>query len=106
MELLIKETLEKLLDILKVSYTGVKITKEKENVFYVEIETENSNTESIVEKQLLKNVCHKAPNDYELINNLLTLQHSKTLLLSNYRLQNDLEKRIEEFVKTELSNEN
>lgn len=43
MELLIKETLEKLLDILKVSYTGVKVEKEKESIFYVEIETENSN---------------------------------------------------------------
>ena len=28
MELLIKETLEKLLEILKISYTGTKITKE------------------------------------------------------------------------------
>ena len=42
MELLIKETLEKLLDILGVSYTGVKITKEAENAYYSEIETENS----------------------------------------------------------------
>lgn len=70
------------------------------------IETENSNIKSSIEKQLLKNVCNTTPNDYELINNLLTLQHSKTLLLSNYGLQNDIEKRIEEFVKTELSDEN
>ena len=42
MELLIKETLEKLLDILGISYTGVKITKETETAFYAEIETENS----------------------------------------------------------------
>jgi len=71
-----------------------------------EIETENSNIESTIEKQLLKNICQQEPKDFELINNLLTLQHSKTLLLSNYGLQNDIEKRIEEFVKTELSNEN
>jgi len=70
------------------------------------LETENSNIESTTEKQLLKSACNKSPNDYELINNLLTLQHSKTLLLSNYGLQNDIEKRIEEFVKTELSDEN
>ncbi len=75
-------------------------------IFGHEIETENSNIESTIEKQLLKNVCNTTPNDYELINNLLTLQHSKTLLLSNYGLQNDIEKRIEEFVKTELSDEN
>lgn len=42
MELLIKETFEKLLDIMQISYTGVKISNEKENVYYVEIETENS----------------------------------------------------------------
>ncbi|MBU0578142.1 KH domain-containing protein [Patescibacteria group bacterium] len=43
MELLIKETLEKLLDVLNVSYTGVKINKEGETTYYVEIETEHSN---------------------------------------------------------------
>ncbi len=42
MELLIKETLEKLLDILGVSYVGVKINKEGDNIYYTEIETDNS----------------------------------------------------------------
>ncbi len=42
MELLIKETLEKLLNILGISYTGIKITKENKDVYYTEIETENS----------------------------------------------------------------
>jgi len=42
MELLIKETLEKLLEILKISYTGTKITKEGNEVYYAEIETSNS----------------------------------------------------------------
>ncbi len=42
MELLIKETLEKLLDVLGVPYNGVKITKESENAYYAEIETEKS----------------------------------------------------------------
>ncbi len=34
-----------------------------------------------------------------LINNLLTLQHSKTLIIDKYGLQNDIENRIEDFVK-------
>ncbi|MBN2096283.1 KH domain-containing protein [Candidatus Peregrinibacteria bacterium] len=42
MELLIKETLEKLLDILGIPYTGVKITKETPTAYYAEIETEKS----------------------------------------------------------------
>lgn len=42
MELLIKETLEKLLNILGISYTGINITKENKDVYYTEIKTENS----------------------------------------------------------------
>jgi spoIIIJ-associated protein len=42
MELLIKETLEKLLEVMGVSFTGIKISKEGDNAYYTEIETENS----------------------------------------------------------------
>ena len=42
MELLIKEILEKLLDVLGVSYTGVKISKETDTAYYAQIEAENS----------------------------------------------------------------
>jgi spoIIIJ-associated protein len=42
MELLIKETLEKLLEVMSISFTGVKISKEGEKAYYTEIETENS----------------------------------------------------------------
>jgi len=71
-----------------------------------DIETENANIENSIEKRLLKTVCGNNENDFELINNLLTLQHSKTLLLTNYGLQNDIEKRIEDFVKEEATHEN
>jgi DNA sulfur modification protein DndC len=71
-----------------------------------DIETENANIENSIEKRLLKNVCGENEKDYELINNLLTLQHSKTLLLTNYGLQNDIEKRIEDFIKEEAEHEN
>lgn len=42
MELVIKETLEKLLNVINVNFTGVKVTEEKENVYYVEIDTEST----------------------------------------------------------------
>ena len=42
MELIIKEILEKLLDVLGVSYTGVKVKKENDSAYYAQIETENS----------------------------------------------------------------
>jgi DNA sulfur modification protein DndC len=67
-----------------------------------DIETENANIQNSIEKKLLKSVCINNENDFELINNLLTLQHSKTLLLTNYGLQNDIEKRIEDFTKKEI----
>ena len=63
------------------------------------IEFKNANLENSIEKKLLKSVCSDNEKDFQLINNLLTLQHSKTLLLTNYGLQNDIEKRIEQFVK-------
>jgi len=42
MELLIKETLEKLLEVMGIPFTGVKIKKEGDKAYYTEIETSNS----------------------------------------------------------------
>ena len=64
-----------------------------------EIDTGNAIKEKSNEMLILKSVCSGNGKDFELINNLLTLQHSKTLLLTNYGLQNDIENRIEAFVK-------
>lgn len=70
-----------------------------------DIDTENVIKERSNETLLLKSVCSKNERDYELINSLLMLQHSKTLLLTNYGLQNDIENRIESFIK-EVQDEN
>jgi spoIIIJ-associated protein len=43
MELVIKETLEKILEVMKVPFSGVKVDKEGESNFYVSIETSSSN---------------------------------------------------------------
>jgi len=53
------------------------------------------------EKELLKSICAERPKDYTLIADLLTLQKSKTLLMNNRGLQNDLENRIEQFIQSE-----
>jgi len=42
-------------------------------------------------------VCSEDPSYFSLIDNLISLQESKTLMISKYGLNNDLEKRIEEF---------
>lgn len=43
MELVIKETLERILEVMKVPFSGVKVTKESDRSFYVSIETSSSN---------------------------------------------------------------
>ena len=43
MELVIKETLEKILEVMRVPFSGVKVDKEDENSYYVSIETSSSN---------------------------------------------------------------
>jgi len=83
-----------------------KVSEIYTKVFGKELGLESVNVEESIEKQLLKKVCNNNPADYELLNNLLTLQHSKTLLLSSYGLQNDIEKRIEIFVKEEANYDN
>jgi len=51
------------------------------------------------EKILLEEICKNNPKDYQLINDLLSLQRSKTILMNNYGLQTDLENRLMTFVK-------
>lgn len=43
MELVIKETLEKILEVMQVPFSGVVVEKEGENSFYVSIDTSSSN---------------------------------------------------------------
>ncbi len=51
------------------------------------------------EHELLKSVCTEDLNYYKLISELLTIQKTKSLMLRRRGLQNDIENRIEEFIK-------
>jgi len=51
------------------------------------------------EKIMLEDICKKNPKDYQLIDDLLSLQKSKTILMNNYGLQTDLENRLMTFVR-------
>jgi DNA sulfur modification protein DndC len=51
------------------------------------------------EKIILEEICKNNPKDYQLINDLLSLQRSKTILMNNYGLQTDLENRLMAFAK-------
>lgn len=53
----------------------------------------------IFEKEILKETCAENPDDFQLINELLQLQKAKTIMVKARGLQNDLENRLEQFIK-------
>lgn len=55
------------------------------------------------EEDLLKKSCGTNSNDFALIQELLALQKTKTLMLRKRGLQNDIENRLEEFIKENKS---
>jgi DNA sulfur modification protein DndC len=68
-------------------------------VFGKEILLDASDQSLIKEKELLKEICKDNQNDFELINNLLSLQKTKTILMNNRGLQNVLENQLDQFIK-------
>jgi len=68
------------------------------SVFKKEFAFQSEIDQSIVkEKKLLRKVC-RSEDDYTLINQLLTLQKSKTIMMRKHGLQKDLENKLEEFI--------
>lgn len=67
-------------------------------IFNKEITTNNIKSLDATERRILKDVCNEEPEYYHLIDNLISLQETKTLMISKYGLHNDVEKRIESFV--------
>ena len=55
------------------------------------------------ELELLKKSCQENPQDFELIQELLTLQKNKSLLNRKRGLKGDIETRIEEYLKKSIA---
>lgn len=68
-------------------------------VFNKEISTNNIKSLDDTERRILKEICSSDVSYYHLIDNLITLQETKTLMITKYGLHNDVENRIESFVK-------
>lgn len=68
-------------------------------IYDKDISTNNMKSLGHTERRILAEVCEDDSNYYNLIDNLISLQESKTLLISKFGLHNDVEKRIESFVK-------
>ena len=67
-------------------------------VYNKEISTNNIKSLDDTERRILKDICQEDVSYYHLIDNLITLQETKTLMISKYGLHNDVENRIESFV--------
>ena len=52
------------------------------------------------ERLLLEEICGQNIDDYNLINDLVSLQKSKTLLMNNNGLQGDIEKRLDNYLNS------
>lgn len=50
------------------------------------------------ERLILEQVCKENPDDYHLINDLVSLQKSKTILMNNNGLQGDIERRLDNYI--------
>lgn len=77
-------------------YFAPKVTDIYNSVYNRKMPFENMQYQ---ERLLLEEVCSNNPADYQLINDLVSLHKSKTLLMNNNGLQGDIERRLHNFVK-------
>jgi len=68
-------------------------------IYNKDINTNNIKTLDNTEKRIMREVCKDDINYYHLIDNLISLQETKTLMISKYGLHNDLENRIGSFAE-------
>jgi DNA sulfur modification protein DndC len=70
------------------------------------LDMEMHNKKKEKEMDLLKKSCDKKPQNFDLIQELLTLQKNKSLLNRKRGLKDDIETRIEEYIKREQQDAN
>ena len=84
------------------AYYNLKFSKTVSSIYNKiydkEMEMERHAEKIQREIDLLKSVCEDEPSDYELINELLTLQRNKALLNRKRGLKDDIERVIEKYL--------
>ncbi|SZD73605.1 PUA domain (predicted RNA-binding domain) [Candidatus Ornithobacterium hominis] len=78
-----------------------KVSEIYRNVYKSDLDMKDQKEKKEKELELLKKSCEKNPQDFELIQELLTLQKNKSLLNRKRGLKEDIETRIEEYLKKE-----
>ncbi|GGE18159.1 DNA phosphorothioation system sulfurtransferase DndC [Sphingobacterium cellulitidis] len=76
-----------------------KVANIYNSIYGTSISLEGAENEKLLrEKEMLKEACGDNKEDFQLINELLTLQKSRTILMNSRGLQTDLENRLKQFV--------
>ena len=78
-----------------------KVSEIYYKAYKTDLDMKDQNEKKEKELELLKKSCGKNPQDFELIQELLTLQKNKSLLNRKRGLKEDIETRIEEYLKKE-----
>lgn len=78
-----------------------KVSEIYRKAYKTDLDMKDQNEKKEKELELLKKSCGKNPQDFELIQELLTLQKNKSLLNRKRGLKEDIETRIEEYLKKE-----
>lgn len=76
-----------------------KVSNIYHSAYNTNMNMEEQNKKQEKELELLKKSCKKNPEDFELIQELLMLQKNKSLLNKKRGLKNDIENKIEEYLK-------
>lgn len=80
-----------------------KVSEIYHNAYKSDLDMKDHNEKKEKELELLKKSCQENPQDFELIQELLTLQKNKSLLNRKRGLKDDIETRIEEYIKKSIA---
>ena len=80
-----------------------KVSELYHTAYKSELDMKDHNEKKEKELELLKKSCQENPQDFELIQELLTLQKNKSLLNRKRGLKDDIETRIEEYLKKSIA---
>ena len=81
-----------------------KVSEIYHNAYKSGLDMKKQNKKKEKELDLLKRSCEQKPHNFDLIQDLLTLQKNKSLLNRKRGLKDDIETRIEEYLKKEQEN--
>lgn len=81
------------------SFFKIKVSEIFNRIFKTQLDMSKQEEKVKQEAELLKKSCLQEPKDVELIQELLALQKTKTLLIRKRGLQSDIENRLDQFIE-------